>query len=702
MGNMSGSYGSHYTLWQSITQNSQDIGGNKSNVTVRMYLSFDGSSYYAYTGNTTYGSMTIEGTTTSYSISSINFSSGQKKDILLATWTGDIGHNSDGTRTLSVSGSWNTDTTRIGSGSCRASLTLSTIPRASSISCSTANIGSNATITITSASPSFVHNVYGLFGTIDFSAAANIAGGSFQWTIPTSFYTQIPNAKTGEGIIVCETYSGSTKVGTTQVKFYVNTDENACRPTVSATLKDVNATTVALTRDSSKLIKYKSIAQLDITSASKNSASIKSVTVNGANVGTSGKITVSYSDVSTENFTITTTDSRGYTASTTLTPEMIQYIPLTINATFFRPLPTTGEVDLTYSGNYFNGTFGITGGGTGFTVGDTINSSDIACNFPENLYVEIQNLGLITDALKLLETDKYTLYAGVPYEGMTPRYGIYFRDNSTRELYDLYHASYYEPIEGYKISTNVSSASEAFGGDVDLGTITYVSEDTTFMKYIFNGGLVDNNNSLSIIWQYKEKDSEEWIEGGEITPTIEGNTIVKETLNLGNMFNYHLSYDFQIIATDKLTTISQSANVSVGLPVYNWGKDYFNVNGDIRMNNKSILPVSLYDNSSGTTGTVQLSESAANFSYLEMYFKNNDDVVYFSQKVHSPNGKKITVYHTTYNISQGTFYVGSKIYNISGTSMNVDVSNRIAIISGNSTDTRLYDNISCVMVIGYR
>ena len=102
--------------------------------------------------------------------------------------------------------------------------------------------------------------------------------------------------------------------------------------------------------------------------ASKNSASIKSVTVNGANVGTSGKITVSYSDVSTESFTITTTDSRGYTASTTLTPEMIQYIPLTINATFFRPLPTTGEVDITYSGNYFNGTFGTTGEGTGFTV----------------------------------------------------------------------------------------------------------------------------------------------------------------------------------------------------------------------------------------------------------------------------------------------------------------------------------------------
>lgn len=650
MGNMSGSYGSHYTLWQSITQNSQDIGGNKSNVTVRMYLSFDGSSYYAYTGYTTYGSMTIEGTTTSYSISSINFSSGQKKDILLATWTGDIGHNSDGTRTLSVSGSWNTDTSRIGSGSCSATLTLSTIPRASSISCSTANIGSNATITITSASPSFVHNVYGVFGTISFSAASNRAGGAFQWTIPTSFYTQIPNAKSGVGTMYCETYSGNTKVGTTAINFYVNTDETACRPAVTATLKDVNATTVALTRDSSKLIKYKSIAQLDITSASKNSASIKSVTVNGANVGTSGKITVSYSDVSTESFTITTTDSRGYTASTTLTPEMIQYIPLTINATFFRPLPTTGEVDITYSGNYFNGTFGTTGEGTGFTVGDTINSSDIVCNFPEDLYNVIQELGLHKDGLKLLETDTYSLYAGRPYEGMQPVSSIYFKDKSTQEAYPLYFAIFNDEIGGFDVRQNWSSASETFGGDVDLGTITYVSEDTTFMQYIFNGELVDNNNSLSIIWQYKEKDSEEWIEGGEITPTIEGNTIVKETLNLGNMFNYHLSYDFQIIATDKLITISQSANVSVGLPVYNWGKDFFNLNVELKYLDKPIIEkfdITLEDGYS-------FGEGFLNKGYFNTITKQTT-LIYFIRGPLDANWRKIGTIENKYSPPDGIY-----------------------------------------------
>lgn len=129
MGNMSGSYGSHYTLWQSITQNSQNIQNNTTNVTVRMYLSFDGSSYYAYTNYSTSGNMVINGSSYDYSVDSINFSSGEAKDLLLAEWTGDIAHNTDGSKTLEVSGSWNTDTSRIGSGSCSTSSVLTPIPR---------------------------------------------------------------------------------------------------------------------------------------------------------------------------------------------------------------------------------------------------------------------------------------------------------------------------------------------------------------------------------------------------------------------------------------------------------------------------------------------------------------------------------------------------------------------------------------------
>lgn len=149
MGNMSGSYGSHYTLWASIKENSYDKINNSSNVTARLYLSFDGSSYYAYTNYETSGKMTVNGTSRDYSVASITFSSGQAKDILLAEWTGDIGHNNDGTKTLSVSGSWDTNTSRIGSGTCEASLKLTDIPREATITrLSNFEHGSNASVTI--------------------------------------------------------------------------------------------------------------------------------------------------------------------------------------------------------------------------------------------------------------------------------------------------------------------------------------------------------------------------------------------------------------------------------------------------------------------------------------------------------------------------------------------------------------------------
>ena len=454
MGNMSGSYGSHYTLWQSITQNSpQDIANNKSNVTVNMYLSFDGSSYYAYTNNATSGSMTINGSTTNYSIASINFSSGQAKDILLASWTGDIEHNPDGTKTLSVSGSWNTNTSRIGSGSCSTSKTLSTIPRASTITCSTANIEEEATITITSANASFVHNVFGAFGNQEFSVASNRAGGTFPWTIPSSFYKQIPDNPRGQGTLHCQTYSGSTLIGTTSILFYVTTSEEKCTPSISGTVVDTNQTTINLTGDANKLIKYKSTAKATISASAKNSASISKKVINGITV--SGN-ELSIANVSTTSFVFETVDSRGYPNSTTVTPQMIDYVPLTINATFFRPQPTTGEVKLKYSGNYFDGNFGA------------------------------------------------------------------------------------------------------------------------------------KQNSIGIEWHYRVKGSSTWIKGGNITPTISDNKIVEATISLGTSYNYQTAYDFQLIAVDKLTTFTQTANVSVGMPVFYWGIDFFNVIGDFQENGYSL------------------------------------------------------------------------------------------------------------------
>lgn len=51
----------------------------------------------------------------------------------------------------------------------------------------------------------------------------------------------------------------------------------------------------------------------------------------------------------------------------------------------------------------------------------------------------------------------------------------------------------------------------------------------------------------------------------------------------------------------------------------------------------------LYNNTTGTTGTVTLSQSAANFTYLKIYTRYSDGVIGGYMVVYSPNGKSVDV-----------------------------------------------------------
>ena len=49
----------------------------------------------------------------------------------------------------------------------------------------------------------------------------------------------------------------------------------------------------------------------------------------------------------------------------------------------------------------------------------------------------------------------------------------------------------------------------------------------------------------------------------------------------------------------------------------------------------------LYNNASGTAGTVTLSDSAENYTYLEIFYRSSGDNACGSVKVFNPNGKLV-------------------------------------------------------------
>lgn len=91
--------------------------------------------------------------------------------------------------------------------------TLTTIPRASSVSATAVNLGSATTVSISRASSSFTHTLTYSFGSATGTIATKTSSTSVSWTPPLSLANQIPSATSGTCTITCTTYNGSTSIG---------------------------------------------------------------------------------------------------------------------------------------------------------------------------------------------------------------------------------------------------------------------------------------------------------------------------------------------------------------------------------------------------------------------------------------------------------------------------------------------------------
>ena len=111
----------------------------------------------------------------------------------------------------------------------------------------------------------------------------------------------------------------------------------------------------------------------------------------------------------------------------------------------------------------------------------------------------------------------------------------------------------------------------------------------------------------------------------------------------------------------------------------------------------NLTPVELYNNTSGTTGTVNLSETSANFTYIEIFYKQQEYASIFSSvKVYTPNGKQVSL--VAIQSSNGGAGIVSAYVNISGTSITKQDYNIFWTNGGNSHTDKIY----ITRVIGYR
>lgn len=347
-----------YAYYKSV-QNQEN---NKSTVYVGMYVVVP-SAYYIGPWADYNGSYI--GTTSNTFDGSIAKSSGTVWLAQDKTLT--VPHNSDGTAKATIYWRWgvNSPWGQFENESGSFQITLPTIPRASEIGASDANIGAKSTIIVNRKSTAYTHSIAYKFGSLTgyvtesggvSSTEVKYSASSISWTIPTAFYAQIPNSKTGTCTLTIKTYSGSTQIGDAKTgTFTVTASKTLCAPNVSGTVVDSNATTKALTGNKNKLVRYYSNALCTITATAKNSATISTKKIGDKTV--SGN-TRSIRNIEVDAILFRAVDSRGYASSVEVEFELIPYVPITSNPEATRVDPGTGVSTLRFSGNYFNGSFG--------------------------------------------------------------------------------------------------------------------------------------------------------------------------------------------------------------------------------------------------------------------------------------------------------------------------------------------------------
>ena len=282
--------------------------------------------------------------------------------VTLASWSGNVSHNADGTLTLSVGAGFSTSgTSSLTGGSVTDSWTLTTIPRKSdfSISHNSVEAGKTITVTISPASSSFSHKVTYTFGSNSSTASLSAGNKTSTKTIPLFWLTAIPDNTSGTASVTVETLSGGTPLGAITRYFTVTCPESV-KPSISS---------VTVTRIDNNVppswgiyVKGESQARVSVTASGIYRSTIKSYQISGAGFsGTSSTLTTgTLNTAGTYTFTARVTDSRPGRTDTAVSDAITvyDYAPPTLSVgDVFRCNADGTRND---GGNYLSVTAGIT------------------------------------------------------------------------------------------------------------------------------------------------------------------------------------------------------------------------------------------------------------------------------------------------------------------------------------------------------
>lgn len=567
--------------------------------------------------------------------------------------------------------------------------------------------------------------------------------GTSKTVTPTAstIYALTPNSNTYKArYIITTTQNNKTYTNSKDFTFTV-TNSN---PTFSNfDYVDLSGVTTALTGNNKILVNKYSNVSVTITSTnkatSKNSATMKSYKLSSGsknetkNYSSSSTITFTAFGPTTGSIKVSATDSRNNSTSVTKTATFKNYTePVIKNFEAVRNNNGVGsEVTLKFSGTYWNDNFGAIQNSivgisynyketssssystaktlTSFTAengefsGEILVQGDLgAKGFDVSKTFNIQ-LNVVD---KLSETHQIvTLGAGAP------AIAIYKDSVSIGGKYDVSENSKLQVHGKINISSgNADSNGLMSDGEIifrveeknliisalNLGNI-YIrpqnTENTNYQIVIDKNGILNLNNNINFYNSGTNKrgingtvaSSDTFFFGGGATENDAGYAEISTGDN-GSEPIFARQYTSNNL-TRSATILDNNGNTSF--------PGTLSVNVDERVYGEKVL----YNNNSGSAGIITLSETAENFSYLEIFY-SKDGAYYNSTKVFAPNNKSVGLFYG-YKTNDNVQF-GFREIKISGTSItNTSYVGGINI-TNNYTDIYSTIELRINRVIGYR
>ena len=477
--------------------------------------------------------------------------------------------------------------------------------------------------------------------------------GTSKTVTPTAstIYALTPNSNTYTArYILTTTQNGKNYTNSRNFTFTV-TNSN---PTFSNfTYVDSNTKTSALTGNNQYLINAHSSVKATITTANKavakNSASMKTYRLSvgnktkDASYSSSATVNIELTNISSNTITVYAIDSRNNSTSKTISAtKYINYSDINIkNIALNRSDGGVGQrVTLTYNGYIWNGNFGAknnsiksikyeykkSNSSTWITGKTTLNPTLSGNNYSQTIEIQGDLAG----------------------EGFSRESAFDFRITVTDELSTA--------TKTVVMTSGIPLLAYARNGiailmpyDNSIDAALQVSGNVKADKFIGNLEGVADRIKINA-----RNTTDTWI------PVVKDDTL-QYTKRLIVNSKTHSYYNTE---QDRLVTLSVLSYWNGAYNASNVSNLTYCSDGEIQSK-----PTILYNNTTGSNGTITLSSSANNFTYIEIFFRDTSYNFYNSVKVYSPNNKIINL-STTHVFSQsGTMFVSSRKVLISGTSI---------------------------------